>query len=220
MRRVILGISLLFDVLFLLALTYLVTEYFNDPAKNINRVDAYASWKKLHIDESKIESGDIILRDSKGFFSQSFKKFSLKDKCYSHSGVIIRDPNNGKLYVYHCVGGEENVTNKMKKDPIEVFTTPESNYAFGIYHFNLSAAERTGFIAQVKEYYRQKMEFDLDMDLNTDNELYCTEMIYKSLKIATGKDFIPLTHAIGTTYIALDNLYLNDITNTVYKKEY
>jgi len=220
MKRLLKVISLLFDVLFLLTLAYLVSEYYNDPAKNINQIDAYANWRSLKIDESTLQSGDIILRDSKGFFSQTFKSFSLVDKCYSHSGVIVRDSINNKLYVYHCVGGEENKTNKMKKDPIHVFCTPQSNYAFGIYRFNLPPAQMKGFIAQVKEYYKQKMEFDLKMKLETDNELYCTEMIYKSLKKATGEDFIPLTQAFGATYIALDNLYLNPITKQVYKKNY
>lgn len=210
----------MFDVLFLLALAYLISEYYNDPAKNINKYDAYASWRGLKIDEASIKSGDIILRESKGFFSQTFKTFSLVDKCYSHSGVVIRDTVDGKLYVYHCVGGEENKTNKMKKDPIQVFCTPESNYAFGIYRFDLTKDEMHSFIAQVKEYYRLKMEFDLDMELATDNELYCSEMIYKSLRKATGKDLIPLTTAFGATYVALDNLYLNDITTKIYTKHY
>lgn len=220
MKRIFFNISLLFDVLFLLALAYLVSEYYNDPAKDINKYDAYASWKSLKVNEDTIRSGDIILRESRGFFSQTFKSFSLVDKRYSHSGVIIRDTVDNKLYVYHCVGGEENKTNKMKKDPIEVFCTPESNYAFGIYRFDLPQTEMKGFITQVKEYYKQKMEFDLDMELATDNELYCSEMIYKSLKKATGKDFIPLTQAFGATYVALDNLYLNDITTKIYTKHY
>jgi Permuted papain-like amidase enzyme, YaeF/YiiX, C92 family len=212
-----------FDVLFLLGVSYMVSEYYNDAAVNVNPVNAYESWKKQNINSDSLHSGDLIMRDSRGFFSQVFRLGSQKEKLYSHSGVIIKDTVNGqvKVFVYHSVGGEENVTNKMKKDPIEIFCSPESNYAYGIYRYILPQKQINIFVAEIKKYYKQGMEFDLSLDLTTDNKMYCSEVIYKSLLVASKTDTIEVDRtSTNKPYIPLDKLYLNKFTKKIVHKEY
>lgn len=216
MKRII----TLFDVLFLLALGFLVREYFNDPATKVIPQNAYNDWRKLHISDTTFKNGDIILRNSMGFFSQSFKDFSLTDKSYSHSGVIIKDSITGKCYVYHCVGGEENITNYMKKDRLEVFVSPQSNFGFGVYRYDIPKKEKAAFISGILTHYKNKMDFDLDMDIDTDDKMYCTEVIYKTLKSVSSKNYLEITDAFGKRYVALDNLYLNKITKQIIKINY
>jgi hypothetical protein len=215
--------GILFDVLFLAGIAYLVSEYFNDAAVNVDPVNAYTSWQNQHINPDSLESGDLILRDSRGFFSQVFRKASQEQKLYSHSGIIMKDTVNGKvkLFVYHCVGGEENVTNKMKRDPIEIFCTPESNYAFGIYKYDLPPDTKTKFVKEIRKYYKMGMEFDLELDLSTDDKMYCSEIIYKSLLAVTKTDTIEVDRTSTTKpYIPLDKLYLNKFTRKLTHVEY
>jgi hypothetical protein len=213
----------LFDVLFLAGVSYMVSEYFNDAAANVDPINAYTEWRKQNISPDSLQSGDLILRDSKGFFSQVFRKSSQQEQLYSHSGIIIKDTVNGKVkvFVYHCVGGEENKTNKMKKDPIEIFCTPESNYAFGIYRYTFGKETKDKFIAEIKKYYKMGMEFDLQLELDTDDKMYCSEVIYKSLNAVSKTDTIEVDRTTTTKpFIALDKLYLNNFTRKITYREY
>ena len=218
--KVLRKVVTIIGALFLLALVFMLVEYYNDPSTKVVPQNAYKDWEKLHLDDTLFKTGDIILRDSKGFFSQCFKDFSLTDKAYSHSGVIIKDTLSGKFYVYHCVGGEDNITNYMKKDRLEVFVSPKSNYKFGVYRYAISPTELKAFTTGILQHYQNKMDFDLDMDIGTDEKMYCSEIIYKTLRITSKKDYIAITHAFGKQYVALDNLYLNEITKQIIKINY
>jgi len=67
------------------------------------------------------------------------------------------------------------------------------------------------------EYYRRGVEFDFDFDMYTDDKMYCSEMIYKALLLATNNEnYIPLSHVIEKPYVAIDNLYLNDHCNLIF----
>jgi hypothetical protein len=65
------------------------------------------------------------------------------------------------------------------------------------------------------------MEFDLELDLSTDDKMYCSEIIYKSLLAVTKTDTIEVDR-ISTTkpYIPLDKLYLNKFTRKLTHVEY
>jgi len=63
---------------------------------------------------TNLQPGDVILRSGKGFISNVFRQFSVKDKRYSHAGII--DSENGKFYVYHILGGTSSTSGELKKN--------------------------------------------------------------------------------------------------------
>lgn len=177
-------------------------------------------WKEAGVDESGLKDGDLVLRHSKGFVSDAILTFQTKEPEFSHSGVVKKV--NGKTYVYHATGGEENVTNNMKRDPISLYCHPAAVFKFGIFRYDLPAAEMDAFMAIMDANYEQGVQFDLDFDMTTDETMYCSEMIYKAMEEVRGKEgnFIGMSYVGNKPYVAIDDLYLNELTSEIYRYEY
>ncbi|HRH66504.1 MAG TPA: YiiX/YebB-like N1pC/P60 family cysteine hydrolase [Bacteroidia bacterium] len=177
------------------------------------------SWISAAPDQNLLKSGDLIFRHGRGFISNAFQTFSRKDPRYSHAGII--EIENGRAYVYHCIGGEENKTNRMKKEMLETFCRPDQVHAFGIYRTDLTTEQLNKVHSGIHKYYAQGMEFDTDFSMESDDRMYCTEMLYKLLTAATGyKNFLPLTHITGHTYVSCDNIYLSPHCREIYTYKY
>jgi hypothetical protein len=180
-----------------------------------------ATSKRLNAISSSglLQSGDLIFRHGKGFISDAFRRFSLKDKKYSHAGIIAIE--NEQVFVYHAIGGEENVSNKLKKNTLSEFCAPDNAQSFGVYRYILSETEKTELMRLSRLYYRQGLEFDLSFDLKTDDKMYCSEFIYKMLtKVKSNKFFLPLSEVNGLKYVAIDDLYMNSGCEAVYSFNY
>ncbi|MFM2377065.1 MAG: hypothetical protein RLZZ165_2162 [Bacteroidota bacterium] len=177
-------------------------------------------WKSAGLDESTLMDGDLVLRHSKGFVSDAILTFQVEDPQFSHSGIVKKI--NGRTYIYHATGGEENVSQKMKRDPIAIYCHPAATYKFGVFRWDLTDEQRRKFVSVLDHWYDSgQIEFDMDFDMATDNKLYCSEMIYKGLIIATGDpDYIALSKVIDKPYVAIDKLYLNPHCSPLFRYEY
>lgn len=178
-----------------------------------------AQWEAAGLDESSLVDGDLVLRHSKGFVSDAILTFQTKDPQYSHSGIVRKI--DGKTYVYHATGGEENVTQKMKRDKIEIYCHPAATYKFGVFRWALTDDQRKEFVEILDRWYEGGMEFDLDFDMATDDKMYCSEMIYKGLVKVTGDpNYITLSKVIDKPYVAIDDMYLNPHCTKLFQYEY
>ncbi|GAA4308842.1 hypothetical protein [Compostibacter hankyongensis] len=166
-----------------------------------------------------LKDGDLVLRTGNDFTSQVLRQFSFRDKTYSHGGIVHIE--NGIPYVYHALGGEDNPDAALRRERFENFCDPVHNLGFGIYRYSLSGCEKHRLDSVVALFYRQKLPFDLQFDLHTNNRMYCAEFIYKALRLATGDDgYLPLSHLPGFTYVAVDNLFLNPHATEVCRVTY
>lgn len=181
------------------------TDHFNDS------LIRYAS----HL----LRDGDLVLRTGNDFTSLSLRLFSSRDKTYSHSGLVHFA--HGHIRVYHAIGGEDNPDQALRSDPFGYFCDPTHNLGFAVYRYDLDSAELRRLNNAEIRYYSEKVKFDMDFDLKSDNRLYCTEFVYKSLLQATGdRGYIPLTRLDKFVYVATDNLYLNPHARLVYKAQF
>ena len=144
---------------------------------------------------------------------------SFNEKKYSHAGIVHIE--GGKAYVYHAIGGEENVSNKMRKDLLKDFCDPQYVHSFGIYRYDLNESQVKKYDSLTTDYYNKGLQFDTKLDLATDDVMYCSEMIYKNLQKVTGdKDYISISDVKGYKYVAIDNLYLNKHCGAIYEFSY
>jgi hypothetical protein len=181
------------------------------------------SLKKEYVlklpDSSLLQNGDLIVRQGRGFISQAFLLFSKTDPRFSHAGFVSME--NGKAYVYHAIGGEENKSNKLKKEALSSFCNPENSTEYGIFRYAFPVKTTSKIIPAAMQYYAAGLEFDTHMDLASDDKMYCSEFIYKILKdILPQKNIIPLSSISGKEYIAIDNLYLNKYCQAVFQYRY
>ncbi|HMK19986.1 MAG TPA: YiiX/YebB-like N1pC/P60 family cysteine hydrolase [Chitinophagaceae bacterium] len=202
-------------------------------------------WKMIYAVVDSIREGDLVLRCGNDFTSESLSDFSQNEKLFSHSGIAMMD--NGTMYIYSNMAGDINPDEIMRRDIVDSFITPAHNVAVGVYRYDITTAELEKLKNIIHTHYMNKLQFDMNFDLSTDDKMYCAEMIAKSVEHATGKRItfskslitpalkekylkkllekkvIPSAKvAEQREYIALDNLYMNshcrEVTKIVFGK--
>ena len=187
---------------------------------------------------SLLKEGDLVVRLTRDPISWCIKNFNRHDKSYSHSGIVLYD--HGYPYIYHIVNGEENPDEKLRKDSLSHFCNPRKNSAFGIYRYNMN----TGEIKKLKElihyWYDYGLQFDSAFNLNTDDRMYCSEMISKALEKATDKRIsiertqmtkteakyfsfythLPFTYTSSLKIVTIDGLYFNPYCHVIKEYKY
>lgn len=176
-------------------------------------------WSRAKPDISGLRSGDLIFRHGRGAISNMLMAMSQRESKYSHAGIIHKE--NEKVFVYHAIGGEENISNKLRKDPLEVFCNPNDVHAFGIYRLDLDAGQLLELDSLAEMYYTSGLEFDTKFDLSTDAKMYCSEFVYKLIsRVAHNENYLSLSAVSGMKYVACDNLYLNTHSRFIYSYNY
>lgn len=177
---------------------------------------ANTSWMKsasLPIADSlisKIAHGDLILRAGKDEMSQLFCRLNARNKNYAHCGVVFKTDSG--CYVYHVIGGVENPDGSVVCEPIARFVNKANNTRWAIVHYDLDSLSRIAFCEKIVQYAQQHVIFDMQFDLATEQQMYCSEMVCKAFAFATHDTaYIPKTisHS-GKPYIAIDNLFDNN----------
>ncbi|MBK9483602.1 MAG: hypothetical protein IPO02_16835 [Bacteroidetes bacterium] len=172
-------------------------------------VQTTANATKLK-DSAKVflTDGCIVLRRGNDIISEMFSKLNQTDCSYSHCGIAFQE--NGKWFVYHSIGGEDNPDQKMKKERYENFILPAQNKGFGICQLTLKNAQIDKLHVILDSLYQKKIPFDMKFDLQSDDRLYCAEMVYKSIQQATQNDtFFQITDHKGFKFVSTDNIFVN-----------
>jgi len=155
-----------------------------------------------------LRTGDLLLRTGNDITSRMFCEFNRTDKTYSHGGLVIVE--DGYPFVYHSIGGEDNPDERLRRDSAQFFLSPAHNLGLAVVRYRLPDSTIAGLTRVIRAYYSKRPLFDMDFDLETDDRLYCSEFVYKSLAAATGDTaFIPATSVFGHRFIGIDNLFIN-----------
>lgn len=160
--------------------------------------------------------GDLVVRTGKDFTSDAMRKLSQQDKTYSHCGIASWEEDT--LFVYHALGGDFNPDQKIRRDPFEFFCNPYENKGFGIFRYQLNKQQQQGIVRIAKDYFLKGTRFDMQFDLTTDERMYCSEYIYKTIKKATSGS-IPLhtTTLNKIQFVAIDNLFVNPYCSEIQR---
>lgn len=206
-----------------------------------NELDA--RWSEVKQATALIREGDLLLRCGNDQTSATLRDFSHKDKTFSHSGIALRV--DGEIYVYHNMAGNLNPDEVVRKDKVDSFFNPANNVAIGIYRYDMKEDEVQRMRDTILKYYDQKLLFDMNFDLETDDRMYCAEMLAKAItrasnqriqfplsmvnddlrkkytKLALRNKVIPSVKAAEQReYLAIDDLYLNPFCKKVYTKKF
>ena len=93
------------------------------------KTNAYAPFLgKIQEGNSILKDGDLVVRSGDEVSSQLIKKINRRDQNWSHSGLVFYD--EGYPYIYHIVSSEENPSEKITREPLEIYSNPRKNSAF------------------------------------------------------------------------------------------
>jgi Permuted papain-like amidase enzyme, YaeF/YiiX, C92 family len=197
-----------------------------------NNVNTITDCKKL------AQRGDLVVRMGDDFISQVLADIAPKEKKFSHAGIV--EIVDGKTYVYNINPKSTNYINDdtVRLEPIDSFLNPNKNKAVGLYRYKLSNKGIDSFINVIKYFKQQQARFDMKFDIKDDNNLYCTELIAKSLERSTNNQIHFQRHIVDSIQvigvkrffkimndeidlkkypiITLDHLYLNSYCTPIF----
>jgi hypothetical protein len=165
----------------------------------------------IHVVDSSVgllQTGDIVVRCGNDMTSYMLCQLNSQDKTYSHCGLVLVE--DGYPYVYHCIGGEDNPDQVLRRDSASFWLSAARNEAYGIVRTDIADSSLTRLNKLAKTYYRQRKKFDMQFNIATEDRFYCAEFIYKTFNRSTGDSlFIKPVTVMGYTFVGIDNLFLN-----------
>jgi len=94
--------------------------------------------------------------------------------------------------------------------PLEVFLGDVDHV--GVFRLALDTGQRARMLAWAKGEAERNTPFDRGYNLDSENNLYCTELVWRAMSKGLGIDSIPQkSHRMGRTYIALSDLSLHPL---------
>ena len=189
-------------------------------SRPLTGIDPYVTFRQAPIDFDTLRAGDLIVRMGRSFFSDRLRKYSKRDKRYSHCSLVTKG-RDGKSYVFHSIGGSDNPDQVVRCDSVFTFLNPEDVSGFAVYRYQLPSRQIHSMDSIARQYYREKRMFDMKFDLDDDERLYCAEFVYKVLLYATGNlEIVNLSRQGEKLYVGVDDLYLNNLTQKLFEHEY
>lgn len=160
------------------------------------------------------KSGDVIVRNGSDEVSNTARSFNRKDKTYSHCGLIQVEQDT--VFVYHALGGSYNPSQKLLRQTLKDFCGDEDIDKVAVFRYLLSDKESRALNSWVKERYVEGLPFDLFFNFQTEDQMYCSEFVFKGLNKAknnTLKKLLPKDEE--AMYVTIDDLYLNEWASNI-----
>ena len=166
-------------------------------AKNINKYDF-----------SSLRDGDVIFR--RGRSIESFGVcVASNDMSFSHVGIVHKSAN--ELCVIHIVPEEKDVSSIVKNEPLKSFLDPGQSSCFGIYRTNYNENQIANMLERTKDFFNNQCHFDNKYDLESDNLLYCSELVVKAFASIDSSWFTIPTRTINLGVVNKDIIMPVDI---------
>jgi hypothetical protein len=165
---------------------------------------------KVLIDSSTrfLSDGCLVLRKGNDVISDIFSQLNRNDPSFSHCGIAFFERQ--QWMVYHSIGGEDNPNQKLRRDSFEKFVIPSDNTGFGICYLQLKKHEIGKLHHIVDSLFQKEIPFDMQFDLQSNDRLYCAEMVYKAIQQAVENDSLfTVTMHKGFSFVSTDNLFVN-----------
>lgn len=106
----------------------------------------------------------------------------------------------------------------FRKELFSHFIDPLEIKSFAIYRTSVDGEEIN---AAAERIMKTSVVFDSQFDLATNDKMYCTEFVYKSIKAVGENNFyIPLSEVAGKKYVACDDLFLAKGNILIYSHSY
>ena len=176
-------------------------------------------FRMLDSAKKLVQSGDVIFRDGDDDVSAAARSMNRKDTSFSHCGLL--QVENDTVFVYHSIGGNYNPSQKLRRDPLDSFCNPAENRSFGIYRFSLDSLQRYRLAEEVHRQYQAGLKFDLYFNYQSDDVMYCSEFVFKSLDKAAGGTYSRYVRTDTMPWgVTTDDIYLNENCRLVERRQF
>jgi len=174
----------------------LILLFFTILIVSLSMIIVAITTKKNAIDyqaiASQLHNGDIIFRRGHSVESRAVLLYD-QQKEFSHVGMVYFQ--NNQANVIHAVPYKTKEKEYVKKETLKNFLSPKNASNFAVYRPQIESNKKLKLAQQALYFYQNKIVFDNNYNLQTNNEMYCTELILKAFQRAD----IPLGDMRETT---------------------
>jgi hypothetical protein len=207
-------------IVFLIVMAFLVNFLFscNSSTANKNPPPSKDQETLIKLDSLKTIStdGDLIVRMNDELISEQVRYFNRTDKTFSHAGIVIT--KDGRKMVMHALPDEAGA-DTIRYEPIDSFLNIQKTLSCGLFRYHLSETEKAAFLNELNNYHQRNVRFDTYYDLDTDTSVYCSELIYKSLRRATNDRIVLETYQLPTKMLLMVSEYFkNKVPKDIIEK--
>ena len=130
--------------------------------------------------EAVAQPGDVVFRRGRSLLSRVVLSGDDRPQ-FSHVGIVAEQ--EGALVVVHATPGNDvSVPEPLRTEPLAAFFAPEAAEAGALRRPRDPALGRAA--AAAAQRLAPGRTFDADLDLGTDDRLYCTELVWKAYREA------------------------------------
>ncbi len=163
------------------------------------------------LEKFDFQNGDIITRRGRGIWSAISPAFSSTDSRYSHIGIVEKTGEG--LYVIHAHGDPDG-KGAVSRDPIEDFL--EDSVYWGLYRFRLSPEAIEKITNMARSYVEKGRTFDASFSLESEDALYCSELVWRAVHDAINVDLVPRKNrTLGIDFVGVDDIFLSDYLHPI-----
>jgi len=122
--------------------------------------------------------GDLVFRRGRSPESHAVL-IGSPGNAFSHVGMVVRE--QGQAWVIHAVPGENgNGPDFIRRESLAEFLAFKKASRFAVYRADFPDSIRTRAADAALSFFREQRLFDNRYDLETDDRLYCTELVLKA----------------------------------------
>jgi len=148
--------------------------------------------------------GDALFKDGAGLWGALASRFSDNDDGFGHVGLVARAPD-GSLVVIHAGGDPASRQGRVQETPLTDFLAYARSAA--LYRPRVDDRTSAAAVSYARAAAARSAPFDGAFELESEDRLYCTELLWRALSEALGEDAVPeKSRRSGRIYIALDDL--------------
>lgn len=153
---------------------------------------------------AEARAGDVLFKSGDGFWGVMAARFSRENEGFGHVGLVVAG-EDGALAVIHAGGDPLAGDGRVQRARLDDFLRRSTSAA--LYRPRLDEAALALALAYAEAALARNAPFDAAFSLDTDDALYCTELVWRALTVAAGEDAAPRkTERAGRQFVAIDDL--------------
>lgn len=150
-----------------------------------------------------VEAGDLLFKGADtGAGTQLAAIWSQGDKRWGHVGIAVENAD-GSLSVIHADSGARGETGAVVRVSLAGYLADVRD--LGLYRIDLSGGARAAYLAYAESVVGRP--FDRSFSLESDNSLYCSELVWRAMSEGLGADALPTkSQRMGRIYVSVSDL--------------
>lgn len=142
----------------------------------------YHQKRPFSVPAGSLQNGDLVFRRGRSAESHAILLTGHKS-AYSHVGIVTMEGSTA--WVIHAVPGENGKgPDYIRRETVADFLTPEKASRFAVYRADFTPDTRNRAAERAYAFFREHRLFDDRYDMDSDDKLYCTELVIKAFRQA------------------------------------